>query len=63
MNFQIASAAEEQSQVAEEINRNIVNVSNIAGETVEGANSTFTNSEALKEVSVKLQAIVAEFKV
>jgi len=63
MNFQIASAAEEQSQVAEEINRNIVNVSNIAVETVEGANATASNSDSLKVVASKLQSIVSEFKV
>lgn len=63
MNFQIASAAEEQSQVAEEINRNVVNVSNIAVETVEGANKTAVNSDSLKEVAAKLQSIVSEFKV
>ena len=63
MNFQIASAAEEQSQVAEEINRNIVNVSNITADTVEGANQTASNSDSLKEVAAKLQSIVSEFKV
>lgn len=63
MNFQIASAAEEQSQVAEEINRNIVNVSNIACDTVKGAETTVENSNALKAVAEKMQGIVSEFKV
>ncbi len=63
MNFQIASAAEEQSQVAEEINRNIVNVNEIATETVDGANKTASSSESLKQVAVKLQTIVSDFKV
>ena len=63
MNFQIASAAEEQSQVAEEINRNIVNVSNIATETAQDADVMAANSESLKEVADRMQTVVSEFKV
>ena len=63
MNEQIASAAEEQSSVAEEINRNVVNVRDIADRTVENANSTAASSETLRGVASQLQSLVAEFKV
>lgn len=63
MNEQIASAAEEQSSVAEEINRNVVNVRDIAEKTVDNANSTAESSESLKNVALQLQSLVAEFKV
>jgi len=63
MNEQIASAAEEQTSVAEEINRNIVNVSEISHDTAEGANKTADSSEALRTVANQLHNLVGEFKV
>jgi len=63
MNEQIATAAEEQSSVAEEINRNVVNVRDIAENTVNNANQTAQSSAALKNVAAQLQSLVAEFKV
>ena len=63
MNGQIASAAEEQTSVAEEINRNIVNVSIISNKTEEGANQTAESSEALRTVANQLHNLVSEFKV
>ena len=63
MNEQIASAAEEQSSVAEEINRNVVNVRDIAEQTVNNASKTAENSVSLKGVASQLQSLVSEFKV
>ncbi len=55
MNAQIATAAEEQSQVANEINRNIVNISEISRLTTEDANKARVHSEQLAGLSEKLQ--------
>ena len=40
LNVQMAAAAEEQSMVAEEINRNIIKISDLADVTAQGANAT-----------------------
>lgn len=62
MNAQIASAAEEQSSVAEEINRNIVIVSRIGEQTSEGAQQTATTSEELAQLAAQLQGMVQQFR-
>ncbi|CAM3454112.1 methyl-accepting chemotaxis protein [Shewanella violacea] len=63
MNTQIATAAEEQSAVSEEINANIVNINHAAEEAAEGANSTSTESERLAEMAKELQRLVQQFKI
>ncbi len=63
MNLQIASAAEEQSQVAEEINRNIINISEVAEKSAEGAQQTSVASEELQQLSVQLQDLIGRFQV
>ena len=63
MNIQIASAAEEQSATAEEINRNIVNISDIAQETSKGSQQTFNSSDELARLAADLQSQVSEFKI
>ncbi len=47
MNTQIASAAEEQSAVAEEINRNIINISQVTQEAAQGAEITLNANKEL----------------
>ncbi len=63
MNAHIASAAEEQSAVADEINRNIVNISQVADQNTENAMQTSKASEELAQLATELQNLVAQFKV
>ena len=63
MNTQIASAAEEQSVVAEEINRNVVGINQIGEKTANGAQQTASASEALNSLAGQLQRIVGQFKI
>lgn len=63
MNLQIATAAEEQSAVAEEINRSIVSVRNIAEKTVVISGETAQSSAGITSLSTQLQAQVARFVV
>ena len=63
MNTHIASAAEEQSAVAEEINRNIANISHISESNSEGAGQTATASAQLASLATELQQMVSRFRV
>lgn len=63
MNTQIASASEEQSAVAEEINRNINNISQISEQTSDATQQTSTSSAELAGLADELQGLVSTFKV
>jgi len=63
MSTQIASAAEEQGVVAEEVNRNIVRISDMAGEAVEDAQQTSSASLELERLAGELTGIFGQFKV
>ena len=63
MNAQIASAAEQQSTVAEEINRNIVNISDVATATSQGAKQTAQTSDELARQADHLRSLVGQFTV
>ncbi|MGM0476731.1 MAG: methyl-accepting chemotaxis protein [Pseudomonadota bacterium] len=63
MNSQIASAAEEQTSVAEEINRNVATVSDKADETAGYAEQSNTAGLELAQIAEELQELVARFKV
>lgn len=63
MNTHIASAAEEQSAVAEEINRNVLNVRDIANQNAAGAQQTAQASNELARLAAEQQALVSNFKV
>ena len=63
MSAQIASAAEEQRAVSEEINRNIVHINDLAEQTASGAEETATASQDLSRMASDLQGLVMQFKV
>jgi len=63
MNTQIATAAEEQSSVADEINRNITSINDLGKETAAGANETSSACEELAQLAASLQNLIARFKV
>ncbi|MBE0469208.1 MAG: methyl-accepting chemotaxis protein [Methyloprofundus sp.] len=63
MNAQIATASSEQNSVTEEINRNIIRISDIADNSVETANNTLIASRDLARLSEELEALVAQFRV
>ncbi len=62
MNFQIATASEEQSAVSEEINRNIVNITDITKQTSESANQAVHAGKSLSETANRITDIVQKFK-
>jgi methyl-accepting chemotaxis protein len=62
MNAQIASAAEEQTAVAEDINRNIVTISQVGVQTATGARQTATASEELARLAAELQQNIGQFR-
>ncbi len=63
MNAQIASAAEEQSSVTEEMNRSVVTISQVAGETAAGAEQTAAASGQLVRLAEHLQELIRRFRV
>lgn len=62
MSTQIATAAEEQSAVAEEINRNIVSINDMAVQTAEGTEHTASASNDLTQLATQLQGLVSTFR-
>ena len=62
INVQIATAAEEQSAVAEEINRNVVMIRDVGLENSAIANSTADNSSGLVAVAETLKQSVNHFQ-
>lgn len=63
MNTHIASAAEEQSAVAEEINRNVATISEISEHNASGASQTAAASSQLANLAAELQQLIHRFKV
>ncbi|HEK1768254.1 TPA: methyl-accepting chemotaxis protein [Pseudomonas putida] len=62
-NLVIASASEEQAQVAREVDRNLVNIRDLAMQTSAGANQTSAAAQDLSRLAVELNGMVAQFKV
>ncbi|GAB3518314.1 methyl-accepting chemotaxis protein [Photobacterium alginatilyticum] len=63
MNNQIATAAEQQSNVATEINENVVNVNDLATSTGEDVQENVRTSESLDSMANRLSDTVRMFKV
>ena len=63
LNAQIASAAEEQSAVAEDINRNGTSIGMVASEVADGADKASRASEQLTEMAEQQRRLVSQFKV
>lgn len=61
MNLQIAASAEEQSAVAEEINRSVLNVRDISEQTASASEETASSSVELAKLGVHLQGLVSKF--
>ncbi|WP_375379878.1 methyl-accepting chemotaxis protein [Pseudomonas hormoni] len=63
MNMQIATAAEEQSAVAEEINRSVLNVRDVAEQSAAASEETAASTMELARLGNELQQQVGRFKV
>lgn len=63
MNQQIATAGEEQSAVAEQINRSILNVRDISDQTAAASEQTAASSAELARLGQDLKAMVGRFRV
>ncbi len=63
MNQQIATAAEEQTAVAEEINRSVINVRDISEQTSSASEETAASSVELARLGNELQMLVSRFRV
>ncbi|TDV59507.1 methyl-accepting chemotaxis protein [Pseudomonas sp. LP_7_YM] len=61
-NLVIASAAEEQAQVAREVDRNLVNIRDLSTQSATGANQTVAASNELSRLAVDLNGMVARFR-
>jgi methyl-accepting chemotaxis protein len=62
MNHQIATAAEQQTATAEEINRTIADITTLADRYAQEARTTADDSEKVTQMAAKLQGLVTRFK-
>lgn len=60
-NLVIASAAEEQAQVAREVDRNLSNIQDLSTQTAAGANQTSASSQDLSRLATSFNQMVARF--
>ncbi|WP_210014639.1 methyl-accepting chemotaxis protein [Pseudomonas palmensis] len=62
-NLVIASASEQQAQVAREVDRNLTNIRDLALQSSAGANQTSAASQALSQLAIELNTLVGRFSV
>jgi methyl-accepting chemotaxis protein len=61
-NLVIASASEEQAQLAREVDRNLLNIQDLSTQTAAGANQTSASTQELSRLAVSFNTLVAQFK-
>lgn len=62
LNTEIASAAEEQSAVSEEVSRNVTRIKNNAQKSASYAEDTFKASQTLQDMAVGIRELLSRFK-
>ncbi len=62
MNLQIAQSSEEQSTVSEEINQNVIIISQVADENAQASDQLSGSSKNLEQLASELQSLVSQFK-
>jgi methyl-accepting chemotaxis protein len=58
----IATASEEQANVAREVDRNLINIQDLSTQTAAGANQTSASSQELSRLAVSFNNLVSTFK-
>ncbi|WP_425274390.1 methyl-accepting chemotaxis protein [Pseudomonas kitaguniensis] len=61
-NLVIASACEEQANVAREVDRNLINIQDLSTQTAAGAHQTTASSQDLSRLAVSFNELVSRFK-
>ena len=61
-NLVIASASEEQAQVAREVDRNLLNIQDLSSQTAAGAHQTNASSQDLSRLATSFNVLVSKFQ-
>ncbi|MFK7701481.1 methyl-accepting chemotaxis protein [Pseudomonas caspiana] len=61
-NMVIASASEEQANVAREVDRNLVNIQDLSTQTAAGANQTSASTQELSNLALSFNNLVSRFR-
>ncbi|WP_412548265.1 methyl-accepting chemotaxis protein [Pseudomonas sp. PDM12] len=61
-NMLIATASEEQANVAREVDRNLINIQDLSTQTAAGANQTSASSQELSRLAVSFNNLVSTFR-
>jgi methyl-accepting chemotaxis protein len=62
-NMVIATASEEQSHVAREVDRNLINIQDLSTQTAAGAHQTSASSQELSRLAVSFNSLVGKFRI
>lgn len=63
MNTHIATATEEQNSVAEDLNRNIININTACSELAEGTHQTASACKELNSLAHRLSELARRFRI